>query len=63
MSTTALGARSSSASLQDLETLARQARAAGLAVEGDPAPLGWGPMGFSLSDADGYKITVAGPST
>lgn len=48
---------------QDLQALARQARAAGLAVDGDPAPLGWGPMGFSLTDPDGYKVTVSGPAT
>jgi uncharacterized glyoxalase superfamily protein PhnB len=47
---------------QDLVPLARQARAAGLAVEGDPAPLPWGPMGFSLADADGFKLTISAPS-
>ncbi len=46
---------------EDLQALARQAKAAGLKVEGDPAPLGWGPMGFSLSDPDGFKVTVSGP--
>ena len=48
---------------QDLQALASQARAAGLAVEGDPAPLGWGPLGFTLSDPDGFKVTVSGPAT
>jgi uncharacterized glyoxalase superfamily protein PhnB len=47
---------------QDLQALANQARAAGLSVEGDPAPLGWGPMGFTLTDPDGYKVTVSGPA-
>ena len=47
---------------QDLQTLANQARAAGLSVEGDPAPLGWGPIGFTLTDPDGYKVTVSGPA-
>jgi uncharacterized glyoxalase superfamily protein PhnB len=47
---------------QDLKALANQARTAGLSVEGDPAPLGWGPMGFSLTDPDGFKVTVAGPA-
>jgi len=46
---------------QDLGPLAQQARAAGLTVEGDPAPLPWGPMGFSLSDADGFKFTISAP--
>jgi uncharacterized glyoxalase superfamily protein PhnB len=47
---------------QDLQTLANQAQAAGLSVEGDPAPLGWGPMGFTLTDPDGYKVTVSAPA-
>jgi uncharacterized glyoxalase superfamily protein PhnB len=48
---------------QDLQTLANQAKTAGLSVEGDPAPLGWGPMGFSVTDPDGFKVTVSGPNT
>jgi len=47
---------------QDLSALAKQAKAAGLSVEGDPAPLGWGPMGFSLTDPDGFKVTISGPN-
>lgn len=46
---------------QDLHALARQAKATGLSLEGDPAPLPWGPMGFSLTDPDGYQLTVAAP--
>jgi uncharacterized glyoxalase superfamily protein PhnB len=46
---------------QDLQGLAKQARAAGLSVAGDPAPLAWGPMGFTLTDPDGFKVTVSGP--
>ena len=46
---------------QDLGPLAQQAKAAGMAVEGDPAPLPWGPMGFSLTDADGFKLTISAP--
>ncbi|HEV8598134.1 MAG TPA: VOC family protein [Gemmatimonadales bacterium] len=46
---------------QDLQSLAQQARAAGLSVEGDPAPLPWGPTGFSLTDPDGFKVTVSSP--
>lgn len=46
---------------QDLNALAKQAREAGWSVDGDPAPLGWGPMGFSLTDPDGFKMTVASP--
>jgi len=46
---------------QDLQALAQQARAVGMAVEGDPAPLPWGPTGFSLTDPDGFKVTVSSP--
>lgn len=47
---------------QDLQSLANQARAAGLSVESDPKPLEWGPLGFTLTDPDGYKVTVSGPA-
>lgn len=46
---------------QDLKDLNQQARASGFQVEGDPAPLGWGPSGFSLTDPDGFKFTIAEP--
>jgi uncharacterized glyoxalase superfamily protein PhnB len=46
---------------QDLGTLARQARSAGLTLDGDPAPLDWGPMGFTVTDPDGFKLTVTSP--
>ena len=46
---------------KDLFALNQQARAAGFNVEGDVGPLGWGPNGFSLSDPDGYKFTIAEP--
>jgi len=46
---------------QDLEALARQARSAGLTLDGDPAPLGWGPMGFTVTDPDGFRLTVSSP--
>jgi uncharacterized glyoxalase superfamily protein PhnB len=47
---------------QDLQALANQARSAGLSVDSDPKPLGWGPLGFSLTDPDGFKVTVSGPA-
>jgi uncharacterized glyoxalase superfamily protein PhnB len=46
---------------QDLAALAAQARTAGLTVHGDPAPLGWGPRGFSVTDPDGFNLTIAEP--
>ena len=47
---------------QDVETMARQAKAAGLKLDTEAAPLPWGPMGFALTDPDGYKVTVSNPS-
>lgn len=46
---------------QDVEALAQQARAAGIAVDG-PAPMPWGPLGFTVTDPDGFKLTIAKPS-
>jgi lactoylglutathione lyase len=47
---------------QDVETMARQAKAAGLKLDIEAAPLPWGPMGFAVTDPDGYKLTVSNPS-
>ncbi|HEX7023217.1 MAG TPA: VOC family protein [Gemmatimonadales bacterium] len=44
---------------QDLAALAHQARNAGIALDGDPAPLPWGPMGFTVTDPDGFKLTIS----
>ena len=30
--------------------------------KGQDRILGWGPMGFSLTDPDGFKVTVSGPA-
>jgi uncharacterized glyoxalase superfamily protein PhnB len=46
---------------QDVKALARQAKAAGIALDGEPAPLPWGPMGFTVTDYDGFKLTIANP--
>ena len=42
---------------QDLKTLAQQAKGAGIPLDSEPGPLPWGPLGFSLTDPDGYKLT------
>jgi catechol 2,3-dioxygenase-like lactoylglutathione lyase family enzyme len=42
----------------DITALAAQAKAAGFSLDGEPAPLAWGPMAFQVSDPDGFKITV-----
>ena len=47
---------------QDLGAIAKQAKAAGIALESEPGPLPWGQMGFSLSDPDGYKLTISNPA-
>lgn len=46
---------------QDLTALVKQAKQAGVALDGDLGPLPWGPMGFSLTDPDGFKLTIANP--
>ena len=43
---------------QDLVALADRAKAAGLKLDADPAPLPWGPMAFALVDPDGFLITI-----
>jgi uncharacterized glyoxalase superfamily protein PhnB len=46
---------------QDIETLARQVKEAGFTLDSEPAKLPWGPVGFSLTDPDGFKVTVSKP--
>lgn len=43
----------------DVTALAEHARAAGLKLDSGPGDLGWGPIGFTLTDPDGYKLTIA----
>ena len=44
---------------QDIKALAARAKSAGISLDGEPAPLPWGPMAFAVSDPDGFKITIA----
>ena len=44
---------------EDVGAIAQQAKAAGVRLETEPAPLPWGPMGFTVTDYDGFKITIA----
>ena len=46
---------------QDIEALAQQAKSSGVTIDG-PAPLPWGPMGFTVTDPDGFKLTISNPS-
>ena len=47
---------------QDIEALANQAIQAGIRLDQGPAPLPWGPMGFTVTDPDGFKLTISKPS-
>ena len=47
---------------QDLEVLARQAKAAGITLDQGPGPLPWGAIGFTVTDPDGFRLTIANPS-
>jgi len=47
---------------QDIEKLAGQAKATGIVLNDGPAPLPWGPMGFTVTDPDGFKLTISKPA-
>ena len=46
---------------QDVSALAGQAKTAGITLNDGPAPLPWGPMGFTVTDPDGFKLTISNP--
>jgi lactoylglutathione lyase len=46
---------------QDLNDLAKQAKAAGISAIEGPAPLPWGPLGFTVTDPDGFRLTISNP--
>ncbi|MBA3559651.1 MAG: VOC family protein [Gemmatimonadaceae bacterium] len=46
---------------QDVKALATQAKAAGITLDQEAAPLPWGPIGFTVTDPDGFKLTIANP--
>jgi len=46
---------------QDIEVLARQVKEAGFKLDSEPGKLPWGPVGFSLTDPDGFKLTISKP--
>lgn len=47
---------------QDIHMLAGRAKNAGIKLDREAGPLPWGPVGFSATDPDGFKITVTNPS-
>ncbi len=47
---------------QDVSALARQAKGAGITLTDGPGPLPWGPIGFTVTDPDGFKMTISNPS-
>lgn len=49
-------------SVQDLAAIVERLKAAGIALESPLAPLPWGPMGFTVRDPDGFRVTVANPA-
>lgn len=44
---------------QDLKALAEQVKGAGFKLDDEVAPLQWGPLGFSVTDPDGFKLTIS----
>lgn len=46
---------------QDLQALADQIKGAGYALDSDVQKLPWGPMGFAVTDPDGFKFTISEP--
>jgi catechol 2,3-dioxygenase-like lactoylglutathione lyase family enzyme len=44
---------------QDVEAIAARAKAAGITLDSGPEKLEWGPMGFAVTDPDGFKLTIS----
>ncbi len=44
---------------QDLHALATRAKAAGITLDSEPEELPWGGMAFSVTDPDGFKLSIA----
>ena len=44
---------------QELEILAARAKAAGITLDTEPEELDWGGRAFSVTDPDGFKISIA----
>ncbi|MBK6486156.1 MAG: VOC family protein [Gemmatimonadetes bacterium] len=46
---------------QDLNALANQVKQAGFALDSEVEPLPWGPLGFAVTDPDGFMLTISNP--
>ena len=46
---------------QDLDALAERIKQSGVALDSEPADQPWGMRDFSLTDPDGYKLTIWRP--
>ena len=46
---------------QEVGAIARVAKAAGITLNDGPGPLPWGPIGFTVTDPDGFKLTISNP--
>jgi uncharacterized glyoxalase superfamily protein PhnB len=46
---------------QDLRPLADQAKASGITLDSDVAPLPWGTLAFAVTDPDGFMLTISNP--
>ena len=57
-----VGMRSYIETTQDIHELARQAKAAGIELEQGPGELPWGAVGFTVTDPDGFKLTISNPT-
>lgn len=44
---------------QDLKVLAAQAKAAGIKLDQEVQAMPWGPLGFAVTDPDGFKLTIS----
>lgn len=47
---------------QDVTELAERARAAGIELDQGPEQLEWGGMAFTVTDPDGFKLTIVNES-
>jgi predicted enzyme related to lactoylglutathione lyase len=47
---------------QDIAVVASRVKAAGFALDSEPAALPWGPTAFNVTDPDGFKLTIASAS-